>query len=342
MRSIRSSILVTCLGLAWSVGGCGGSEDPLPLPKVKVTLASLCAEMAEVSCYNMFQCCTGEQIEAVLGIAISLEPADCRRDLELLCQERFAPIFWAAQKGSVGVDTLAIAGCLQMMVVMGDCFQHVSSIPWEQACEADQVVGTVQPSGACVYDWECVAGSVCTPDAKCRSLPGAGQECSEVCAAGLFCNRPTYRCETLRSAGQQCSDSSSCQEQLYCDFDDEGVGNCAAPRALGQACEGGEDCLSGYCLPGVCAGTYTECYRSSDCRGECAVSGDSCANDYECGSTCSISHNSCYSDYDCTEGGTCSPDSCAQQQCDGAPVCAERWTVVDYCQGTLELFVDQD
>jgi hypothetical protein len=343
MRKILPAIVVTCSCVAWSVGGCGGSEDPLPVPKVKVTLQNLCAEMAEVSCYNMFQCCTGEQIEEVLGIAISLEPADCRRDLELICQERYAPIIWAAQKGSVGVDTMAIAGCLQSMIVMGDCFQHVSSIPWQQACEVDQVVGTVQATGACVYQWECAAGNFCAPDGKCVALPGAGQECHDACAAGLFCDWQTYRCAALRGSGQQCTSSSTCQAGLYCDFNAQGVGSCAAPRAVGQACDGGEDCTTGYCLPGVCAGTYTECFQDSECQGVCSTTGSACDSDYDCDSHCSLSQDSCYSDYDCgAEGGTCAPDSCGQQQCTGAPVCAERWMILDYCQGTLELFEDND
>ncbi|HOX45539.1 MAG TPA: hypothetical protein PK668_18215 [Myxococcota bacterium] len=342
MRSILPAIVVTCSCLAWSAGGCGGSEDPLPLPEVEVTLANLCDEMAEVSCYNMFTCCTGEQIEDVLGIAISLEPADCRRDMALLCQERFAPILWAAQKGSVGVDTLAIGGCLQLMLVRGACFEHVSTIPWEEACEADQVVGTVQPGGACVYGWECANGGFCAPDARCVALPGPGQECDDVCAAGLFCNRRTYRCENQLGSGQACNDSSFCQAGLFCKFDGEGAGACTSPRAVGQPCEGDQDCATSYCQPGVCAGSTLECFENSDCPGQCVGSDSSCFSDYDCGSRCSISHDPCYSDYDCTEGGSCVPDTCDQQGCSGQPVCAERWLILDYCEGTLGMFLGED
>ncbi len=333
-------LVVAAVACACLVGleGCGGEPDPLPTPVVEVTLTNLCAEMAEVSCYNMWHCCTGQQIEDALGIAISLEPEDCRRDVELLCQESFATIFWAAVSGSVTVDTAVIDACLESRVLSGDCFQHLSAVPWEETCGRESVRGMLQPGSACVYDWQCVNGSFCAPDARCRSLPTSGQECFGLCSAGLFCNLMANRCEGKRPAGQACYDASFCAQGLYCDFDEEGIGTCAAPRTVGQACDGPEDCLSAYCQPGVCAGTLTtECFRHTQCPGQCATSRDACMSSYDCGRYCAVSRTECYSEYDCPEGQACLADTC-DQHCNGQPVCAERWRVVDYCEDTLEIF----
>jgi hypothetical protein len=53
----------------------------------KVSERRLCAEMAEIMCHNFYRCCRGGQIEADFGISLSTTEGECRRDVELRCED---------------------------------------------------------------------------------------------------------------------------------------------------------------------------------------------------------------------------------------------------------------
>ena len=60
---------------------------------------NLCAEVAEVTCYNFFKCCQGRQLEEMLGVEITTTEATCRNDIELLCERGMATRQYAMDEG---------------------------------------------------------------------------------------------------------------------------------------------------------------------------------------------------------------------------------------------------
>ncbi len=308
MRTLGALAIV--LLVISGVPGCSGSEGP----KVNLSLGNFCKEVAEVACYNMFHCCTGQQIEDYLGITISTEQDECRRDVELICAYKFAAKMWAAEKGSVILLEEEAEACLESLLLTGECFQHVSEVPWERWCVGgleSYWSGTLQPGAECVYPFECVDSSFCAADRKCKALPEAGEECQQYpCVEGLFCNSER-RCEPVKSAGQDCEDYDWCAPGLYCDFD-EGQGTCRAPRSLGADCDDRDQCESGFCVPGLCTNGWEECLDDSYCNyGTCADTDDPCWDDWEC------------------------PGSECVRECTGQPVCGKSWREIDYCEETL-------
>jgi hypothetical protein len=331
MKIIGALTLVTlCLA------GCSGKEKE---PVVEMSVDTYCEQVAAVACWNMWNCCTGQQIEDVLGITISVEPAECRRDVQLICEDNMATVLWAAYKGSVRLEEANADACFQSLLLAGDCFQHVSEIPWSRWCEDEHWFGTLQPGADCLYSFECVESSYCAADRKCKALPKENQECpSYECATGLFCNPSTGRCEGLKSSGQRCYSDGWCAAGLFCEFNEEGLGTCMGLKSLGVSCKGHYQCESTFCVPGLCQ-DGSECFENSECAGACSGGGDTCYSTDDCPGTCQTSHYACYSDWDCNTGESCLKETC-QQRCSGESVCAAAWTVIDYCTDTLEGLLD--
>ncbi len=333
MKTVYSATSLLLAGL-WAAGCPNGDGEPA----VDVTLDAYCQQVAEVACHNIWHCCTGQQIEDALGITISIEPPECRRDVELICADRLAPMLWAAYKGSVRLQEQDATACMGSMLLDGACFQHVSEIPWDRWCGESHWKGTLDPGQECLYSFECKQGAYCAADRKCKAYPKQGQECEAgICQPGLFCNAEG-KCEYQKSSGQRCENADWCGAELYCEFNDEGEGTCLGLKSLGVTCKGHYQCHSEFCIPGLCDNGM-ECFEEAQCPGNCTGSGNACYSDYDCQPYCAQSHYPCETDWDCAEGESCITQSC-QQRCLGESVCAERWTVIDYCTDSLEGLLD--
>ncbi len=327
--------LSTLLILGTGFSACLAEEGT---PTVSVSLDNYCKEVADVACYNMWHCCTGAQIENMLGITISVEPAECKRDVQLLCEDSEATLLWAADRGSVQLTESTADACLLSMLLDGDCFQHVDDVPWQHWCKDSYWRGVLTSGQDCLYNFECQEGTYCAADRKCRDYPQEGEDCpGYVCAPNLFCNPVDDRCEAQGTEGFVCQANDWCVEDLYCQSADEGPSTCTSYKALGVDCQGHYQCESDFCLPGLCS-NGTQCFEDSDCSGTCSRSGDYCGSDYDCAGECQNSGYYCQSDMDCDADEICLTDFC-DQKCQGESVCAENWTVIDYCTDTLGMLL---
>ena len=64
----RFALICAVTLLAMPAGCVKENDDPNPKPDTSVdNETNLCEEVAEVACYNMFECCTGAEIESILG-----------------------------------------------------------------------------------------------------------------------------------------------------------------------------------------------------------------------------------------------------------------------------------
>ncbi|MCX5748398.1 MAG: hypothetical protein NT062_38585, partial [Proteobacteria bacterium] len=92
---------------------------------------------------------------------------------------------------------------------------------------------------------------VCVPSetvATCTALPGAGEACPyDLCAAGLACDGGT--CAAPAALGAACQVSAACATGLICDP----TLHCAAPLGATAACDASAQCQAGLaCDQGAC------------------------------------------------------------------------------------------
>jgi len=117
--------------------------------------------------------------------------------------------------------------------------------------------------------WErglfCETGSACVESERneggtrqmCIKRSRSGGTCwrgiQDSCPAGEYCpisSEPlTAKCRPLSQAGERCPESNACAPGSRCLFG----GLCVEPRALGEACNEGDECSSWFCVQGVCA-----------------------------------------------------------------------------------------
>ena len=316
---------------AAALAACPETEEGRPT--VDSTTENFCVEVAKVACYNMFRCCTGAEIEGLLGLTQSTTEEECRRDVKLICLNDTADIRDSMTYGRVRLNTGALNLCLEaMMAPEGICYQHRADIPWTEVCEQPILSGLVAPGQQCLYDYECFENSYCAPDRTCRELPQLGQQCpGGICADGLYCDWNQGTCQARKGANQTCDTSYECAENLYCHVS-TGGNTCQATKQNGILCANDYECASDFCLPGVCDDN-SACYTDDDCPGTCQGSGDNCWISDDCPGTCSGSTDTCWYDYDCTSN-LCIHEECLGV-CHGTPVCADYYTVVGYCPGTV-------
>jgi len=307
---------------------------------VKVTKKNYCSEIAEAVCENVFECCTGAQIENQFGLTISTSKSKCRRDVELICEQANPNVLHALEKGTVTIDEEAATECLKSAIVDDVCFDYVSEIPLAVACQGEIIKGNLSVGQQCIDDIECLGTGYCGPDRKCRSLPGVGKECDNTapqpCDVGLYCNE-TFSCEPLRKGGEECDGLNPCAVNLYCDDDpDEDEDECRSLKGVGAACRGSHECTSAYCIPGLCS-DGSQCFEDDQCVGTCESTGGQCSSDEDCDGTCQLSGMPCQVDWDCTED----QDKCIHPTCEvscmGKPVCGEKYFEFDYCTVGLGL-----
>jgi hypothetical protein len=180
--------------------------------------------------------------------------------------------------------------------------------------------GTICAAGGCALVGTVAtesAASTCNAAGTC--IPGATQACNPNVCMGASC-------------GSTCTLDSQCQTGFFCSS-----GMCAVKKAQAAACDGANQCASGYCVDRVCCdsacgntcysctltgkvGLCTVAPSGQDPRNQCAVDATTpCGQDGECNGlgACRLqaSGTSC-------AAGTCTGTSeTAARQCNGAGVC---------------------
>jgi hypothetical protein len=312
--------------------GCGGDGRP----DISTSHQTVCDEVAEVACYNMYQCCSEGEIEDFLGVDEPRTEAECYDDVRTRCQRQLAALDFSYRNDHVRFDGSILDACLQALVPPEDTCATVSSVvPWTEACMESAWIGTVANGGQCDFVYECGQDSYCSSSRICTALPTADMPCSQRgCASGLFCDLDI--CAPLVAQGGACTGTFQCQDGLFCDAS-TAQRTCTPLRDLGETCTSSAGCESSVCLPGTCADTGTSCFSSASCTGRCADDNSVCSVDSTCAAgTCSGTATACFSPLDCIAPATCVfPVRCVHAECVGDIVCAEARIVVDYCQGAL-------
>jgi hypothetical protein len=332
MRHVRIAI-----ALAIAVTGCdNGDNGP---PSIATTSANVCSEVAAVACYNWYQCCSEGEIEQKLNVSDPRTQAQCRDDVQKLCERATTREAYSLAQGRVTFDASAADACLKALIAPDNQCSTVSQdLPWAAACMEPAWVGAVAVGGECDYAYECAMPDAndCSANRHCAARPALGQPCDTGCATGLYCNLGT--CAMQLGTGGPCTSSNQCMKGLFCDLT-QATPVCAALRDPGETCTGSDSCRLGNCLPGQCAGSTQQCFTNTQCEGHCNGSGAFCVTDANCGiGTCSQTPSvTCSSNTQCTGvGNTCVfPIPCIPGSCTGDVVCADVTVSVDYCTDVL-------
>ena len=305
--------------------------------KVKISIkedgSNLCAEYAEVACYNIFECCVGAELEARLGVEITTDRAACENDMSLECEYYMATLQHSMDLGRISPLSENLNACFEQYLVGDDgCFPVVSEV-WP-ACDADMFKGNQKVGQACLIDEDCVAEAYCGANRMCREKGGKNDPCmpsgssdpAMPCKAAYYCgydadiDETSYVCLTLTESGDECSSDDECETGMICISDEEGEPRvCTSLKKIGDACEHDYVCKSGFCLPGVCDDGRI-CDDENQCSGTCSVSGAVCTSDAHCGGQCSVSDTSCTSN-----------DSCIYGECEGT---GDMCLYSQGCEGT--------
>src|SRR4029079_11141538 len=81
------------------IGGCGGDDGGRP--SVSTAEDTVCDAVADVACFNMFQCCSEGEIENALGVSDPRTESECRDDVRAICERQKAAIDFSIQHNRV-------------------------------------------------------------------------------------------------------------------------------------------------------------------------------------------------------------------------------------------------
>lgn len=344
--ALISTLIATILAV--SVFGCeetqetnGEAEEHEPVtPTLDGENAheQLCSRLAEVLCYDIFECCTGQTIEDALGTSLSVSESECRRDLELVCRDAHLPLLEALERGSVSLDIDAAERCLRAQLVEeGNCFSlHKGTGPVGEACTEAMVIASLEEGERCLAAFECMGDSYCGFEDRCTAFPVQGERCDELfgCADGSYCDldeEGNRVCRAEKKLGESCylnGENEPCEETLYCRIaEDAQQGVCEKNPERGEECGVDRPCQDGLeCSPGTCEDGRI-CLDDRECSGQCEYSQLSCSIHEDCGGYCEQSGLDCSSHEDCpgecsNVGTPCSNDwDCGFGRCSesGAP-----------------------
>ncbi|HEX3477630.1 MAG TPA: hypothetical protein VHT91_21560 [Kofleriaceae bacterium] len=319
--------------------GCGNSS-----PDVDTTQDNVCDQIAEVACFDMYQCCAEGEIERTLGVSDPRTQAECQSDLTTRCKREIADLDFSIKNKHAKFDAKVMNDCLKQFVAPDNtCVTVEATKPWAMACMTSAWTGTVAAGNTCDFSYECATDSFCAANRTCTALPTESMPCSaQGCASGLFCDTAAVGgpvCRGLLGSGVACTSTTQCQKSLFCDTSAPvGMRTCTALHANGETCDGSSACTSTLCLTGTCSVTGFSCLTDTSCEGRC--SNDMtlfCTTDVNCGQgTCSVGGTPCMSQAQCTmPASVCVfPNKCNLGKCTGN-VCADPHLTIDYCTSTL-------
>ncbi len=322
--------LCVCLVL---IAACG--DDGID---IETSSDTVCAEIAEVACHNMYQCCTEGEIQDYLEVSEPRTQDQCRVDVERACIRTTATLQHSISENKVRFDSQIMNTCLQSLAAPeGTCADVVDALPWTEACMTTAWVGIVPVDGECKFAHECggAPDSFCAPNQTCKLKPGHGEPCGSGCSSGTYCSLGI--CQPRLPVGGQCMSTTMCQKDLFCDTT-QAMPTCKAREAGGAMCTSNTSCLSGQCLPGTCAGpTPSSCFEDDDCTSRCADDNSPCATAANCATgTCMMSGFPCTTPTSCGAADTCVfPVACVPGDCLGEPVCSAPQYTIDYCEDAI-------
>jgi hypothetical protein len=313
-------------------------------PDISTTQDNICDQIAQVACFDYFQCCSEGEIEDILNLNDPPTQTQCEDGTRARCERKRAAVDLSIENKRVAFDAKSMNTCLEAFVApSGTCAMISDKLPWIDACMDAGFTGTVAAGGACDFPYECVKDTFCSGSRTCTARAAAGMPCTtditgntSNCATGLYCPMTTApTCQPKLAAGAVCRRDGDCGDGLFCDSQD--TQTCIAKPTLGQACSPGE-CGDNTCLPGACADSGVTCPSKFDCTGHCSnVPTTPCSSDFSCNlntiGTCSGTAIACNSPTTCPLGSACVfPNKCVHPDCTGA-VCAAHQVDVDYCEG---------
>jgi hypothetical protein len=206
--------------------------------------------------------------------------------------------------------------CCEQSACPGSC-RACNTPDYPGECAA--VTGTTDPD-TCTGAQRCNATGVCLAT-EGQPCSGSAQCASGLCTDSTCCGASCGSCRSCGVAGHlgECwpvtnqEDPDSCHTTHSCDA----AGACKAYQ--GQACSGGDQCLSGNCVDGVCCASAAcgTCQRCSDpaSLGTCAVvkgaaDPDSCAGSCDAAGACKRLRGQA-----CSVTGDCLSDPCVDGVC---------------------------
>ncbi|MEM6292773.1 MAG: hypothetical protein AAGA54_15980 [Myxococcota bacterium] len=233
-----------------SSGDAGGETEGSALPEPDADLEDVSEALARLRCEALFAC-----------DCWSPEDADAIGGLEG-CIESFTTTWIDRGRAAEALGLQVDPGCYQRSAaVLGaqDCevAPPASFFEVEEAWACAMWVGDAAAGEACErstegfrFDSSCAPGLSCA-QGVCVELPTAGDCLPETvdvprCAPPGVCVDDL--CHVRTPAGFACSDSFECAVTLRCG--DAGV--CEPAFNEGEACSNGLDCVSGWCVEGVC------------------------------------------------------------------------------------------
>jgi hypothetical protein len=185
------------------------------------------------------------------------------------------------------------------------------------------------PAGSCTGAFSCDGaggckkdnGSACAAASECASGSCLDGHCCSVaaCPTCTSCTGPAGTCAALPLGVEDNVPAGACANHAWCD----GAGRCE--RALGATCAASADCLSGFCVGGIC------------CNSACAGAGRTCATGQcklldrqVCNTAADCASGVCstfYFDWDLDQQGRNTPTNL----CGLTPYGAYRTTTGDCC-----------
>ena len=322
--------------------GCGGGGGGAP--SVNTSKDNLCDQIAQVACYDLYQCCSEGEIEKDLNIQNPESQDQCTQDIQRRCVRALATYESSLTANRVKFDSSVMNTCLESLLPAdGICADVDTALPWVEACMMSPWTGNVADGAMCFYNFECAGTgpgtSYCAPNQTCTALPTTGMPCSpQGCTAGDYCNTTDDMCVPLQAVGGMCAGSAQCQKGLFCST--AMVPNtCQMLLAGGAACTSSAACESNQCFPGTCSGTTSSCFTSAGCNGTCSagpLAGEFCTTDTNCEGHCSVTTTTtCTTGTICPGVETCVFNTCNHPTCEGDIVCAATQVTVDYCSGAV-------
>ncbi|HEX8113591.1 MAG TPA: hypothetical protein VF516_37930, partial [Kofleriaceae bacterium] len=251
--------------------GCGGNG-----PDINTTQDNVCDQIAEVACFDMYQCCSEGEIERTLMVSDPRTQAECQSDLATRCRRQAADLDFSIKNKHVKFDAKVMNDCLKEFVAPSNTCVTVEAVkPWAMACVTSAWTGIVEAGGACDFGYECAKDNFCASNRTCVALPTESMPCSvQGCASGLFCDTAAVGgpvCRALLGAGVACTSTPQCQKGLFCDpAAPVGMRTCTPLLANGATCSGNTTCSSNLCLIGTCSVTGSSCFTDASCGGRCS------------------------------------------------------------------------
>jgi hypothetical protein len=225
------------LGIAVLLVGCsgGGSGGSIPID-------NLGNELGQMACSKIFECCTtAEVMQQFMNITYNGQPitteAQCEGFDEGLLNGLLVPEYKdAIAAGRIKYDGDAARACIDAAANLS-CSAYGQLTGHEAvACSTPFIIPEVADGGACAQSYECTSNncdgaSNSMANGTCKPMPTEGQDCTQICAQGLYC---AY-------------DSTAMKE------------TCQPVLPNGTTCAGNEECASKYCNSSMCADRPATC-----------------------------------------------------------------------------------